>query len=1006
MRKLHKPQNLNINYIRESDKVSSFVSPWYNPTVFYLAMSAAAVNAQSNEEINNKHMAMEEVIVTSQRIEENIQTVPIAVTALTDKALGELKIERGDELLRATPNVTFSKGNFNRYNFSIRGVGTKSLSASSDPAVAVSFNNTPMLRNRLFEQEFFDVDRVEVLRGPQGTLYGRNATGGVVNMLPRFPTQEFEADIKSEVGSHNTRRIGGMFNLPLGDNFAARFSGAMTKRDGYDYNTVTGNDVNDRDLFSTRVIFEWTPTEKVRANLIWQHFEEDDKRSRTGKQLCTRDEGPASVGNQEIPDDNEIALHFTQGCKPDSLFADEAYGAPNADTLANYAWLNLAVELKGIDKNGRAQRLYDADGNQLRLFNGNKPYGGVNQSKDLREIATNYDPKFNAENDLIQLNMEFALADTLTLFTQSTYAKDDYQSIQDYSRYQSNPIFTEVPDVVYDRRGRVLDIVEFPTTSGGVYMDPQLGPSSGIEAVDLSRSDSEQWNHELRIQSAYDGNVNFSLGVNYLDFETSDDYFLFNNLYNAMAEFYLHQFDEECTDEVEGPCMYVDKNDLDNIDEEGHNYFYGPNAVATRSYAAFGEFYWQLSEDVKLTTGVRYTADSKTTTPYPTQVLLMAGPNGETDEVITGGTVRRGLEADPEVVQRWDEFTGRAVLDWQTETPFTDETMFYLSVARGYKGGGTNPPRIGIDPEIAQYREAKKTFDPEYVNAFELGTKNSLLENRMTLNATVFYYDYKNYQIARISDRSTINENFDTTSFGLELETLWQATQNTRFNAALGYLKTRVGKGEKSVDVMNRTNGNEDWILLRPFFASPSSCIAPTALVEEILSDLKDNPFGNAHANLFTLCPGMSGGLVLDPKYNYDPLVDAPNQGRGWDADLSGNELPNSPNYTFNFGMEHIVGIQNWDLRLRADYYYQGESYARVYNTEYDRLEDWDNLNVSATLVQPEWDLQVELYVKNVFDDAPIVDAFTNADDVGLSTNVFTLDPRIIGLSVYKAFGN
>lgn len=1006
MRKFHKPQNLNIKNIRESDKISSFVTPWYNTTVFYLAMSAAAVNAQSNEEINNKHMAMEEVIVTSQRIEENIQTVPIAVTALTDKALGDLKIERGDELLRATPNVTFSKGNFNRYNFSIRGVGTKSLSASSDPAVAVSFNNTPMLRNRLFEQEFFDVDRVEVLRGPQGTLYGRNATGGVVNMLPRFPTQEFEADIKSEVGNHNTRRIAGMFNIPLGDNFSARFSGAMTKRDGYDYNTVTGNDVNDRDLFSTRVIFEWTPTEKVSANLIWQHFEEDDKRSRTGKQLCTRDEGPASVGNQEIPDENEIALHFTQGCKPDSLFSDEAYGAPNADTLANYAWLNLAVELRGIDKNGRAQRLYDADGNQLMLFNGNKPYGGVNQSRDLRKIATNYDPKFNAENDLIQLNMEFALADTLTLFTQSTYAKDDYHSIQDYSRYQSNPIFTEVPDVVYDRRGRVLDIVEFPTSSGGVYMDPQLGPSSGIEAVDLSRSDSEQWNHELRLQSAYDGNVNFSLGVNYLDFETSDDYFLFNNLYNAMAEFYFLQFDEDCTDEVEGPCMYVDKKDLDNIDEEGHNYFYGPNAVATRSYAAFGEFYWQLSEDVKLTTGVRYTADSKTTTPYPTQVLLMAGPNGETDEIITGGTVRRGLEADPEVVQRWDEFTGRAVLDWQTATPFTEETMFYLSIARGYKGGGTNPPRIGIDPEIAQYREAKKTFDPEYVNALELGTKNSLLENRMTLNATAFYYDYKNYQIARISDRSTINENFDTTSFGLELETLWQATQNTRFNAALGYLKTRVGKGEKSVDVMNRTNGDEDWILLRPFFASPSSCIAPAALVEEILFDLKDNPFGNAHANLFTLCPGMSGGLVLDPKYNYDPLVDAPNQGRGWDADLSGNELPNSPNYTFNLGVEHIVGIQNWDLRLRADYYYQGESYARVYNTEYDRLEDWDNLNFSATLVQPEWDLQVELYVKNVFDDAPIVDAFTNADDVGLSTNVFTLDPRIIGLSVYKAFGN
>src|SRR3546814_9013436 len=77
--------------------------------------------------------------------------------------------------------MSFSKANFSMYNISIRGIGTKAISASSDPAVAVSFNNTPLIRNRLFESEFFDLARVEVLRGPQGTLYGRNATGGVVN---------------------------------------------------------------------------------------------------------------------------------------------------------------------------------------------------------------------------------------------------------------------------------------------------------------------------------------------------------------------------------------------------------------------------------------------------------------------------------------------------------------------------------------------------------------------------------------------------------------------------------------------------------------------------------------------------------------------------------------------------------------------------------------------------------------------------------------------------------
>src|SRR3546814_10048796 len=113
--------------------------------------------------------------------------LPIAITALSQKNLEEQKIEGGPDIMRAVPNLTFSKSNFTGYNLSIRGVGTKAISATSDPGVAIAFNNAGLIHNRFFDQEFLEMERLEVLRGPHGTLYGRNAPGGVVNLIHAKP---------------------------------------------------------------------------------------------------------------------------------------------------------------------------------------------------------------------------------------------------------------------------------------------------------------------------------------------------------------------------------------------------------------------------------------------------------------------------------------------------------------------------------------------------------------------------------------------------------------------------------------------------------------------------------------------------------------------------------------------------------------------------------------------------------------------------------------------------
>src|SRR5215470_13125897 len=149
----------------------------------------------------------QEIVVTAQRREQAIQDVPIAVTALSESQLQDQGLAGGYELLQTIPNVNFSRGNFTGYNFQIRGVGAKVVAAGADAGVSVHLNNAPLTANRLFEADFYDIERVEVLRGPQGTLYGRNATGGVVNVITHQPGPDFEASLTGEYGNYDERRI-------------------------------------------------------------------------------------------------------------------------------------------------------------------------------------------------------------------------------------------------------------------------------------------------------------------------------------------------------------------------------------------------------------------------------------------------------------------------------------------------------------------------------------------------------------------------------------------------------------------------------------------------------------------------------------------------------------------------------------------------------------------------------------------------------------------------------
>jgi iron complex outermembrane receptor protein len=940
--------------------------------------------------------AVDELIVTAQKKEERIQDVPIAISAFSKEALESQKIEGGYDLLKAIPNVTFSKNNFSGYNFSIRGIGTKAVSATTDPAVAVSFNNTALLRNRLFEQEYFDVERVEVLRGPQGTLYGRNATGGVINVISARPADLFEGSVDAEVGNYDARRLRAMLNVPLGDSFALRLAGSMTERDGYGYNDVTKNSIDGRALWSTRLSAQWTPTDRFRANFIWERFSEDDNRARTSKQLCHRDPGLSSLPGIASLEPLARAI-FSQGCLPGSLYDKGAFGTPNGDSLP------YVLILKGSPVGYLPPDSTPID--PLQTFV--DPYASQTQSRDLRTISSALDPSYEAQADVFELNIDFELTPSLTLVSQTTYNKDRVYSIQDYNRFNTAPVFNDTAGLGPGEN----------MTPGGVFTDPQLGSAKTIVGQDISSSDSRQFSQEFRVQSAFSGAWNFSAGVNYMTFDGDDEYYVFNNLFTYVADFI-----QGGTNDPTGNGAYIDPNPVESIDGKGANYYRSRNPYSLKSAAAFGEAYWQVRDDVKITAGLRYTDDRKNFELWPTQ-LLNAG----------GAAIYRKTG---EIEQHWGEFSGRLGVDWKPVLSFTDQTMVYGFYSHGYKAGGANPPNMAparpliLSIELPVFPTAihPETFDPEFVDAFEVGAKNTLLGGALVLNATGFFYDYKDYQVSQIVDRLALNENFDATIWGAELEAIWQATPNLRFNANLGYLDTRIADGEKSIDVMDRTQGNEDWVVIKNWIQFPSNCIVPKAFAAAVIQDARNGGvlaggsipgFVDRNAGVFVpffTSPCVGFFSPVDHGYSavgnfgyqatgiaYDPMT-APNMGAGFDADLSGNELPNSPHWTFNLGAEYsFAPLESWKATVRADYYRQSESFARVYNTEYDRLRGWDNVNLRLTMHRDDG-LTLEAYVKNVFDNDPITDAFLNSDDSGLTTNVFVLDPRLIGVSVRKDF--
>ena len=284
-------------------------------------------------------------------------------------------------------------------------------------------------------------------------------------------------------------------------------------------------------------------------------------------------------------------------------------------------------------------------------------------------------------------------------------------------------------------------------------------------------------------------------------------------------------------------------------------------------------------------------------------------------------------------------------------------------------------------------------------------------------------------------DRTAIDDNFDAHIKGAELETTWEPAPGLKLNFAGGYEDARAAKGDHSVDLMDRTAGNPNWMVIKPFPTQASNCIAPVYVIAAILSQVGDvDPVSQFCGNAYSahLDPLTEVQYVQNPTYTtnnspghivtgsypgFDPLsVDPnapvnvnnglglpPNNGEGFDKNLSGNQLPNAPHFTTSFSAEYTLPVsEDWAATLHSDFYWQSQSYARIFNDRpYDKLRGYSTTNLALILTSASgW--QVMGYLKNVFNATAITGDFLNSDDSGLTTNVFMTDPRLFGVRVTK----
>ena len=247
---------------------SAAIATSVSAVLLHASVLATTASAQ------DRSMALEEITVTAERRESNLQDVPVAVSAFDETELERRQAYNVLDVMTNVPNlaVTNNPGQATSTTIYLRGIGSTESIVTLDTGVAFYLDDVYFARQGVNNLNMFDIERIEVLRGPQGTLYGRNSSGGAVRVIAKRPGDEFEGAVEGSYGEYDNWSLKGSVNVPMGETFAGRFNVYAEGGDGYTYNRVLGKDVNDRDNYGGRAAFRWTPSDVLDINLAYDYY--------------------------------------------------------------------------------------------------------------------------------------------------------------------------------------------------------------------------------------------------------------------------------------------------------------------------------------------------------------------------------------------------------------------------------------------------------------------------------------------------------------------------------------------------------------------------------------------------------------------------------------------------------------------------------------------------------------------------------------------------------------